>query len=676
MWQAGKKKDRFGRDEDIVPFFSQFALIVIIPVKEKLMQLFIVTLIMLGILLEGNLLSAQTEELYFFEAEEILVATASRKEQPIAESASTIHVITARDIKNSGANTLADLLRSVPGVGVRTWLAEYSNINFRGMLGAEVTNTRILWLVNGMRISDVRDGGVWQDITFPLDLIQRIEIILGPGSALYGANAFQGVINIFTKKPVDLPKYGELNISYGSFETMKLSYAAGFVSGDWQFLVNASSNQTDGPELLPNDRTIRQDYAPHSDRSWYHGHGEIHFKKFLTMSFGHKKAFTDFSGAEFFPNELYRWDRTESFINGVFSKEVNDMKVHFEMEYRRFLEEFFDYSDEPGLDNTVDQNKTEFNLHVLYPMVEWNELMVGAGYRRENIDADEFRPGYQEHTINNPSFFVQDELKLGQFVINAGFRFDTHERYDDQINPRLSMIWNFTEQMRLRASYGRAFKEPANWQLYILQIDAEGNPKLKPEKLDTYELSCAYGKGRRLLFRIDTFYTEMRNLILNNWVVSDDTEQFPFGGRFNPRQVGDALFWGVETQFRGQISRYVECYLNYSYLNAEDEDGDALQYDAEHRANIGISYLLPRLHFSTALHYVGETIDTSGESNPEVGIQDVDDYFIWEATLSYNFFKGMTCNLSGWNIGGATHYEMLGVPAPGPTYMLTLRYPF
>ncbi|PKN01481.1 MAG: hypothetical protein CVU77_05130 [Elusimicrobia bacterium HGW-Elusimicrobia-1] len=619
--------------------------------------------------LSGRALGAQeeiTEEELFFK-EIPIVVTASKKEQPISESPSTIYVITEEDIKNSAAETFADLLRSVPGVQVRKWLAEYSNITVRGMIGAEVVSTRILWLMDGIRINDVRDGGVWQDICFPLDMIKRIEIILGPGSALYGSNAFQGVINIITKSPKDINKDGEYFTSYGSFNTWKTGVIYGKETGDFSLMINGSVNRTDGPELLPNRHTPK--YEPHSKRKWHYLRTKMRYKD-LTVSLGQETKITDFSGAEFFPSSKYGWDRAEHYATFIYAKPVSDkLDIKAELDYRTPQEYFYDYSDFVGLTALTREYKWENNIQFRYRPIEANEIMLGLGYRQEWINADEFRTGMKEHTINNPNAFIQNELRVkDNLTVTAGLRFDTHERYENQFSPRISFLYKPSQKSFIRTSYGRAFREPANWQLYIDQVDALGNPDLKPESLDTYECGFGLNPFDNLSFRLDTFYTRIKNIISDHW---DPTIPGSLGGKFHPTQAGlDGIFKGFEFETKAKINTSLSGFLNYSYLIAEDEEGKELQYDAKHKANCGANWKYRHITVSCGLHYVGETIDTS------FGTREVKSYIIPELKAQVEPYKGLLLSLSGWNIGHSGYYEMLGVPAPGQTYTARISYQF
>ncbi len=165
------------------------------------------------------------EELLFMEIP--VVVTASRMEQIVTEAPSSVSIITAEDIKKYGFRTLADILRSVRGF-YTTYDRNYHYIGVRGFSRPGDYNTRVLLLVNGHRINNnVYDqASIGTDFPLDVDLIDRVEIIRGPGSSLYGSNAIFGVINVITKRGQDF-KGAEISGKAGSFNTYKGRYSYG-----------------------------------------------------------------------------------------------------------------------------------------------------------------------------------------------------------------------------------------------------------------------------------------------------------------------------------------------------------------------------------------------------------------------------------------------------------------
>ena len=263
-----------------------------------------------------------------------VVFSAAKKRQLISEAPSTIHVITDRDIAAHGWRTLAEVLRHVPGVQTVTTKSQFQSIMIRGLVGTEDNNSRILWLQNGVPMNDVRDSGIWLDDTYPVELIKRIEVVLGPGSALYGSGAFQGVVNIFTKDPADIDKYGEYRIAIQNNLTFKASAIASYTSesGDFGILGHISGNTTQGPGLVGDyvytnyamdqagmsvsagkDATQfrYQNIDSNSQKHWYSINLKLNYKQ-LKWNLGFTDIYAGGDGSEIVANIAYDQPKSDS----------------------------------------------------------------------------------------------------------------------------------------------------------------------------------------------------------------------------------------------------------------------------------------------------------------------------------------------------------------------------
>ena len=635
------------------------------------------------------------------EAEEALwglgseVVTASRRAQSVTDSPSTIHVITQEDIKNSGATNIGDLLRMVPGVHVKTWLSEFSNVSIRGMLGATVINERILWMVDGVPLNDIRDGGVWIDATYPLDTIKRIEVMLGPGSTLYGTVALLGVIHIITKSPEDLSGNSEFVLSQASFDTRKYSATYGESHKDFGFLVNANTNTTDGTGLVT--RKVAPGRESHSAREWRFVRTKLRYRE-LVFSGGYKDIKQDYSGAVFAPYYLYTWDRGEQWGDVTYKKPLSEvLSMTGVISFHRYTEHFHDFADVPGLAYDIDSHRWHADFQTEYTGLQDNNLISGVQLRSETYEGDDFYrnyngTNYQDLRRDNWGIYLQNEHRFldNNLLTTLGLRLDshpyrTHKAYNgvkDVWSPRVTLIYKFLDKKaRIKTSYGEAFKEPANWQRFIDQPSGMGTPDMKPEKAKTYEASLGYDPTPDLNLGLDLFKMKITNIIWENFdpAVADPAyAAYGITGKFHPQQTGrNADMQGLEFYAKNNFTPFLSGYFNYSYLESRDSDNAALDYDSRHLFNTGATVKYrERASLSAGVHYVGKTIDRTLEATPGVGVRKVKAYALTEAKLRVNFYKKAVVALSGWNIGGKTHEEQLGCPVPGPTYELSLSCPF
>lgn len=688
-------------------------------------QILIVLLLSGGVAWSESPRPRNDEERFFLLEEQIV--TAAKKPQRISDSPSTVHVITRKEMALYPWRHLADLLRMVPGVQVRTWLSQYHNVMIRGMLGTEVANTRILWLVDGASINDVRDGGVWLDVSFPLQHIKRIEIISGPGSALYGTNAFQGIIHLITLDPEDLPTYGTYRARFGSFQQSGVDGAFGRRFGKFGLVVSGAVGFTNGPGFITEQLKISglsDGRTPSSRRLWQHAFLKFKYDKLLQLTATFRNQRAGFDGAEFFPSQRYKFGQTEVGVNlGLTHNFLKTLNLKATVAYHFFRDRFTDYSDctvggctapftgsvvpltgtevlvngitylyptdmLQKINYSADQHKIETGAQVQWRFVPINEVIVGVGVRHERINNPEFVTDSRRQAYTNASVYLQDELKLvnDRLLITAGARFDTHKLYKAQFSFRGNVLFKINRRSRIRLSYGSAFKEPAMWQLFIDHLDATGNRNLKPETLHNVELSFAWDVRRWFRWRVDVFYTRMTNIILNNWVPdADPSRQHVFQGRFQPsQQDGVAHFVGVEAEIRSQITKHVQFFVNYSFLDARFDPTTGstfrLDYDSQHKINAGFAAVFKRFSAAIKVHWVFRTEDKGSGTKQPVG-----SYTLYQLRLRADLYAGLTlgAQVSYVDSGGASsalgksrYYEMLGVPVPRWTFLTELAYPF
>ena len=335
-----------------------------------------------------------------------IVFSAAKKKQLISEAPSTIHVITARDIAVHGYRSLPEILRHIPGVQVQTTQSQFHSVMIRGLVGTENNNSRILWLQNGVPMNDVRDSGIWLDETYPIELIKRIEVVLGPGSALYGSGAFQGVVNIFTKDPNDIGTNGEYKLTIQNNLTFKASAVAAYTNDAKTFgiLGHISGNTTQGPGLIGD--YVYQNYlmsqagasmstgnSPtqyrynkinnNSDKHWYNINFKLNFHDFK-WNIGLTDIYAGADGSEIVPNVVYSLPVSHSELNITddfvidSSSALKGNKAAYRFNRREFFTDFF-------YENTFNNNLSILAL-LSYRMIQYNHKHYGGYTDNEELD--------------------------------------------------------------------------------------------------------------------------------------------------------------------------------------------------------------------------------------------------------------------------------------------------
>jgi iron complex outermembrane receptor protein len=467
------------------------------------------------------------DEFAFLEME-ATVETAARRPQPIFESPSAITLLTREDIEATGARVLPEVLRDVPGMDVELTNPFWYEMGVRGGRHAAGSDN-ILLLVDGRDLTVEFFGfPMWTVQHFSLDDIKRIEVVRGPGSALYGANAYGGVVQVFTYEPGEGPE-AQVSVRGGErgqtevngrwsrrFESFALSGTIGVVREDlWTGRDIAGRNAVRGRL----DAVI-----------------ELSDEMKLRLEAG---AYQTLGKVRISISEMEMTDLVNFYTRARF--ELGDLGIH--LTYDRstmdidlgidFIYEGIEIAKVPKANGTVDK----FGLlvqHSLDGPFEGNRLVYGAEYVYDLYHLSIFwDPDQYEHRIGA---FLQDEFALGEIldigflVLTTGLRFDSFYIkewgfVDWELSPRAALVWAPAKNHSLRVGYAHAFLKPKFYEarLDVRLVEGMGgfdrfnvaNPDLKNETIDSVEAGYAgsFFSGR-LTLRLDFAYAWHRDSVM------------------------------------------------------------------------------------------------------------------------------------------------------------------
>lgn len=563
-----------------------------------------------------DLLEMSVEQLMSVEV--ATVYGASKYEQKVTEAPASVSIVTADQISKYGYRTLADALRSVRGIYV-TYDRNYDFIGVRGFNRPGDYNSRVLLLVDGHRINDniFDTAPIGTEFPVSVDLIDRIEVIRGPSSSLYGTNAFFGVVNVVTRQPGDL--HGtELAASGGSFGTYegRVSYGKEYPSG-LGVLLSGSALHSDGPGSLfyKDFQAIDGGIARHADGdSNYQFYGKLSLNDFtLVGAYGSrtKKVPTASFGTIFNDPRLQTTD-AHGFLD---LKYLHDFGDQTQLTARAFYDNYYYHGDYPADRNPDNIDITlppvSAPLAVLNKDLAWgdwwggelqltktlpgrNKVSLGAEFRdnaqqrQENYDAEP----YQLHLDDRRSstiwaLYLQDEIQLlDRLILSAGVRYDHYGSFGGTTNPRLALIYQPGPGAALKLLYGNAFRAPNAYELYYDDRENNlANPGLKPERIQTYE--AIYEQYFREHYRssLSGFYYRVHDLI-----TSEPAD--PLNPKDSPTRyvnVDSIDARGVEMELEGKWQGGLEGKVSYTYQKAEDANtGAPLTNSPDHLAKLNL----------------------------------------------------------------------------------------
>ena len=471
---------------------------------------------------------------------------ASKLEQMETEAPASVTVVTADEIKKYGHRTLADVLQSVPGFNV-SYDRNYAFLGARGLSLGDF-NARMLLLVDGHRVNNNYNDGaaIGTDFILDVDLIDRVEVIRGPGSVLYGNNAFFGVINVVTRKGQQLNGV-EASAEYGEFDTYKtrVTYGKLFTNGV-QVLLSGTFYDSGGQDRL---------YYKEFDSPAQNSGVAQNLDGDTSGSFFGSLGYTDFTLEGAFnrrekanPTGQYSQlvDPTTQTLLTTFNDSrlrTTDERSYCAWKYAHSFPEvvdvtaqvYFDrYTHEIGYPQSllVGTNVVSSSFSSEKDVGEWwgaelqlnkrlwdrHVITLGAEYRDDFLQDSrvdvENQPDEGSHTrTNRQSYgvYVQGDFEVRTNLhFNGGLRYDQYGDFDPAINPRLALIYNPWEKSTLKAIYGTAFRAPS---FYEFTLGGSGQV-LKPEEITSYELVYEQDIGRHLRSSVSGFYNQMSDLLV------------------------------------------------------------------------------------------------------------------------------------------------------------------
>jgi outer membrane receptor protein involved in Fe transport len=624
---------------------------------------------------------------------EAVVTTAGKRNQRIADVPLTVAWIPAEELEGTGAFTLCDAIQYFPGLECRRGAMRKVSVSARG-LGSNFLSNRLLLLKDGRPLTDPWTGQFYADETTPLSNLKQVEVIRGPGSSLYGSNAFSGVINLIERQPSDLMKEGrnfgvDGRVLAGQDNTYRLQATAAGRAGPVEALASYYGFSSDGPQLFNDQRVGRVD--TNEDSLVHQVSGKVKVKNF-SLDADYTSADLGRPGGRQISTVgncgrcHYTADDQERVEN---LNAAAQMDVQVTENLRLFGQGFaFFKRREVELKNMITEElqpalgkRRRFGGEAR-ALLTLGDLSVtfGGDVKDDLVNNQNILASLANENLTQTIFggFVDAEYRpLSKLVLSAGARYDRYQIPEnvwsartDQISPRASIVFHALDDLSFRTNYGRAFRAPTlaelaiNQQMYAATL--LGSSDLRAETLDTYELAVDYWPfERRVRLTATGFYNRARNFI-NQELLFGSTSQF--------RNIGDARVVGVEAEAAAQIPALSSSFdVAYQFLNAQSlpfdgGKGSQLDYAPQHRVYARARTQIGKVGFAEVYGlYVGSRFDPGFIANEETGdVQRVKlpGYVNATARVGVNVSEGMSVSLLGTNLFNSQYEESHGFPAP------------
>ncbi len=584
--------------------------------KNKVFAFLFVLLAPLFLLAQKD--SASMDTLLQLSLEQLMnikVVTASGYLQTTAEAPSTITVITAQQIKDRGYEQLEDALRDVPGIDL-IHINGYapSLIYFRGMYGAE--NLRALLMIDGIVENNILGTNDLAGPAYSLHNVERIEIIWGPASALYGANAFGGVINIITKKGGDINGL-EAEQGFGSFNTRFEKLSMGLRKANLEFAVAGTLYNTDGPKFSGRDPNYSNSYV---DNAKSLNATVSYYGKNTKTTFGFRYYDTPMGYGTFFnsptvPLGLPALENHNKGLIGIISSDFNGEKGGLASYYLKtwYLQNEWKPTEKFNLQTSVVYRQTgtdddsyaylsvngkdfiraiftSFSTRISaearanYSPNENQNFSAGVQYYRDNVEKGQRRETLdltKKYIINgrdtvynlNASFlprlydkrdnvgaYLQYVLKmniLGKTNFTLGSRYDYNSYFGGSFNPRAVVVNQPAENLTFKLQFGTAFRAPTENEINQTPDTFD----LKTEKIKTYEFNTIYSFSSKVRAQINFFRNELSDVIVINELAGLNANKNP----------GSQTTNGIEASLDLILGKNIRGFANFTFQDPKGE---------------------------------------------------------------------------------------------------------
>ena len=496
-----------------------------------------------------------------------LVVTAAKVSQTVGETLASVEVFNAQDIEQSMASDLPELLRGLAGVDIfdNGGRGATASISLRGLAS---DNTLIL--VDGQRVSSATSGATAVQ-HIPLNLIERVEVVKGPKSSLYGADALAGVIQVFTKE--EPAPY--LNLSYGSFNTYETAAGYSYKEDSRSFAINFSSSTSEGFSRVEDGMGLDADDDGYDEFGIsLSGAYELDNGDNIYANFLRSVGTTEFDSGG---NDSIDFEN-QSLRVGYDTNLSENFSADFELGFAEDDSETF--SSNPSVFQT---QRYMFNAQFDYQLADQQVLTFGYDYFDDQVESTQ---AFDQTSRDNHAVFAQYLASLGNFSIQAGIRSDDNESFGRQTTGNIAVGAQVSESIDVVVSYGTAFKSPTfNDQFFPLTDFGggtlfQGNPNLQPEESDSYEL-LVRGNSGPFNWSASIYRTEVENLI-NGFAFDAGS------GIFTAINVDEADITGGEFSLGYALDTWYTK-LGVSYTDAEDSTtGERLARTARSQANLDV----------------------------------------------------------------------------------------
>ncbi|WP_321531471.1 TonB-dependent receptor [uncultured Desulfuromonas sp.] len=585
-------------------------------------------------------------------------------EQQSVNLATTVTEVSTQDLRDRGAENVAEALQFMPGVDVQTGGKGQSYVSVRGF---EQSDLKVL--VDGVPVYEQYFRSL--DLSqIPVDSIAKITVTKGASSVLYGANTMGGVINIITKRGTATPQT-DITTSLGDYGTQNYSISHGGSTDKFNYWMNYSFRESDGFRLS-------DDFDEHGkfgiDSSLGEDGGKRDDSGYIKQSVNAKLGYTPTDATQVYltmnyindekgiPDSDWYFDNWQQWMVSLvgehrFNQQLRIKARTFYVDHEDTLKDTDYASSDWFYKSAYDNYTVGGEVQAFWDLGSYSFVKMGANFTRDNSKQQEvLAPGDSwqdagDFESDTYSLSLEDEITVNDWlslVLGTSWDYYDPRKADDQpvpdsdavFNPQLGMVFTLSDATSIHASVGKKTRFPHLKELYSTM--SGGNPDLTPQKTIAYEIGITHEFTNRLNGSVAYFYNDVEDLIQKTGDKKLNTVHYS--------NVAEARIHGVEATLNANLTERFEAVFNYTYMRTEDKQNNReLEGRPRHRANLDLRYSFPfGLLVSTQASYTQRQFYIYQESrkSPEIWTK-APDYFLLNLRLEQQLpaFAGIDSSL-------------------------------
>lgn len=575
-----------------------------------------------------------------------IVVSASKTEQSLKDVTANIDVITAQELEERHITSVIDALKTLSNIPIAQngGTGSQSSFFLRGF-----SSENAVVLVDGIRYNDpTTPKGQAQLEQLMVNDIERIEILKGAQSGVWGANAVAGVINIITKKATEKLRLGA-TAEYGSYATTKIGANVSQKIGDLSYYFGANQIKTNGFSSMTPKGKNPEDYEADGYKN-----------ETLTAKLSYDVTPSDTLRAQFNfidalsqydayaqpnseANEIHQINRLGSI--GYIHRLNTEDSVSVVYNISRF-----DKKDPLGYTTAFIGSNKEGTIQGEYHYAPHSFLVLGGNvlHSKDTISAKE---------LNSKGIFLTNTNHLDSLIVTESIRHDTYDTFADKTTGKIGAKYGFSDDLSLSTNYGTAYRVPSLYEVINIHPDIAA---LRAETTQSFDATVAY---KHLSF---TYYN---NLVDNLIGYVSDPIMWWIGGY---TQVGGkSRFEGVELSYKNTIADDFVLDLGYNRLWAKNQNNQELQRRANNTFRGALDfYGISKLHFGLNAHYIGTRYDDLAQT------KQTGRYTLWGAVVNYDATESLSFYLKGDNLSDKLYQEVDGYGTAGRSLYVGLNARF